>query len=415
MPYILVHVTTVPETFNFFRGLIGYLKEQGFEVHAVSSPGKLLEEVEAREDIFTHAVELPRRITPLEDFVALLKLYRLFTSLKPAIVHGHTPKGGLLAVIAARLARIPVVVYTIHGLPFTTAQGIKRKLLCWSETVACRLANRVFAVSLANKTDAVAQGFCPKEKIQILGSGSCNGVEAEQRFNPQKLAPGTREELRNCYRIKADALVLGYVGRIVRDKGIAELAEAWQSLRRKFPSLYLLLVGPEEPQDPVPATLLSRLKEDPRVIFVGWEGNTPPFYAAMDLLVLPTYREGFPIVPLEAAAMQLPVVATNVDGCSEAVRDGVTGLLVPPRDSQALAAAIERLVLDPELRHRMGQAGRQRALKDFRPEAIWQALYENYLELLNAKVSQRSDFPLRSHPHWGCQLESMRLLAFSLK
>jgi glycosyltransferase involved in cell wall biosynthesis len=387
MAHILVHVTTVPETLNFFRGQIGYLKKQGFEVHAVSSPGELLAEVAAREDISVHAVELPRRITPRQDLVALLKLYRLFTFLKPAIVHGHTPKGGLLAVIAARLARIPGVVYTIHGLPFTTAQGIKRKLLCWSETMACRLADRVFAVSQANKTDAVAQGFCPKEKIQILGSGSCNGVNAEQRFNPQKLAPGTREELRNYYRINPDSLVLGYVGRIVRDKGIAELEEAWQSLRRKFSSLYLLLVGPEEPQDPVPAALISRLKADPRVIFCGWVGNPLPFYAAMDLLILPTYREGFPVVPLEAAAMKLPVVATHVDGCREAVSDGVTGLLVPPRDSQSLAAAIERLLLDPELRHRLGQAGRQRVLQDFRPEAIWQALYENYLELLNARLS----------------------------
>jgi glycosyltransferase involved in cell wall biosynthesis len=384
---ILIHITTVPETLGFCRGQIGYMKERGFDVQAVSSPGKLLEETGAREGIPVYAVDLTRRITPLKDLLSLLKMYRLFTFLKPTIVHGHTPKGGLIAVVAARLARVPVVIYTIHGLPFITAKGIKRQLLRWSETLACRLADRVFAVSQANKRTAVAQGFCPKDKIQILGSGSCNGVEGEERFNPQKLAPGIREELRNSYRINSDALVLGYIGRIVRDKGIATLEEAWQSLRRKYPTLYLLMVGQEEPQDPLPATLMQRLQSDPRVILTGRVGNPIPCYAAMDIVVLPTYREGFPIVPLEAAAMKVPVVATNVDGCSEAVMDGLTGLLVPPRDPQALAAAIERLILDPELRHQMGQAGRQRVLQKFRPEVIWKALYENYLELL--KVTNR--------------------------
>ena len=236
---ILVHVTTVPETLGFFRGQISYMKGRGFEVHAVSSPGKLLEEVATREAISVHAVDLPRRITPFLDLLSLLKLYQLFTVLKPNIVHGHTPKGGLLAVIAARLASVPVVFYTIHGLPFTTAKGMKRYLLCWTEKLACLLADRVFAVSRANKRDAVAQGFCHKNKIHLLAAGSCNGVDSEARFNPEKLAPGVRDALRNSCHIPADALVLGYIGRIVQDKGIATLAEAWQYLRQQDTDLYL--------------------------------------------------------------------------------------------------------------------------------------------------------------------------------
>jgi glycosyltransferase involved in cell wall biosynthesis len=389
MASILVHVTTVPETFNFFRGQIGYLKEQGFEVHAVSSRGSLLEDVAVREEIPIHSVEMTRRITPHRDLIALQKFYRLFSFLKPDIVHGHTPKGGLLGVLGARMAGVPVVVYSIHGLPFTTASGMKRHILCWSEMAACFFADRVFAVSRANLKEALAQGFCQKEKLQVLGNGSCNGVDAEERFNPQKLDLETQEKVKNFYQINRDSLVVGYVGRIVRDKGIAELEESWQSLRQKYSSIYLLFIGPEEMQNPVPKRCMERLKADPKVIFTGSVENPIPFYAVMDILVLPTYREGFPIVPLEAAAMELPVVSTSVDGCVEAVIDGVTGILVPPRDSQALAEAIEKLINKSDLRKKMGRAGREMVLRDFQPKVIWQALYNNYIELCAAKKCWR--------------------------
>jgi glycosyltransferase involved in cell wall biosynthesis len=379
---ILIHVTTVPETLGFLRGQIGYMKKRGFEIHAVSSPGKLLEEAGAREGIPVYAIDMPRRITPLKDLVALFNLYRLFRCLKPGMVHAHTPKGGLLGVLAARLAKVPTVIYGMRGLPFVTATGFKRTILRWSEALACRVADRVIVNSLANRQRAVEAGFCPESKIKVLGNGSSNGVDAETRFNPLKIAPGAREEIRRSHVIPAKSPVLGYVGRIVRDKGIGELADAWQDLRKEFFSLHLILVGPLEPQDPVPPGVLERLELDPRVHFLGSAADPAPFYAAMDLLVLPTYREGFPNTPLEAAAMHLPVVATRVDGCTEAVVDGVTGLLVPPFDSQALAEAIRRLLLNPKMREQLGRAGRQRVLREFEPENIWQDLYQEYINLM---------------------------------
>ncbi len=283
-------------------------------------------------------------------------------------------------------SRVPVVVYGLRGLPYVTARGLKRLLLCGSETLACRLAHRVLANSQANRHQAIAMGFCPQDHIYVLASGSSNGVDAKGRFNPQRLPPGTREEIRGKYNIPSDCLVLGYVGRIVRDKGIVELEEAWQLLREEFPSLYLILIGRLEPQDPVSPQVLERLKADPRVRFTGMVSDPALFYAAMDIFTLPTYREGFPNTPLEAAAMQLPVVATKIDGCTEAVADGVTGLLVPPGDAQALAAAIRQLLLDADQRRLMGKAGRRRVLREFRPERIWQALYENYMELLSTNL-----------------------------
>jgi len=380
---ILVHVTTVPETLGFLRGQIGFMKQRGFEVHAVSSPGKLLEEAGAREGIPVHAVDMPRRITPLKDLVALCKLYLLFRRLKPDIVHAHTPKGGVLGVLAARLAQVPVVIYGMRGLPFVTAMGIKRKLLCWSEKISCLFAHRVIAVSFSIREKALASGFCEETKIHVLGSGSGNGVDAVSHFNPDKYPPHKRAAIKRNLQIPPESLLLGYVGRIVRDKGIVELEATWQVLRQHFTNLYLILVGLLEPQDPVPEPVIARLKSDSRIRFTGWVEDPTPLYAVMDILVLPTYREGFPNTLLEAGAMEVPVVATRVDGCVEAVVDGVTGLLIPPRDSQALAASCSRLLKDSILRQQMGQSGRQRVLRYFRPEKIWEALYKEYISLMN--------------------------------
>ena len=387
---ILVHVTTVPETFGFFRGQISFMKERKFEVHAVSSPGAMLAETAIRENIPVHPIEMSRRITPLADLLALTKLRRLFLTLKPAIVHAHTPKGGVLGTLAARMAGVPIVIYGMRGLPFVTAKGVKRLLLSLSETISCLMADRIFAVSFSIRQTVVRAGICPGNKIHVLAKGSSNGVDSAGRFNPEKLPAGIREEIRQRYRIPLNSLVIGYVGRIVKDKGIVELEEAWQSLRYDFPDVYLLMVGVVEPQDPVPPAVMARLEEDPRVRLTGGVKEMAPLYAAMDILVLPTHREGFPNTPLEAAAMQLPVVATKADGCAEAVVDAVTGFLVEPVNSQELAGAIRVLLRNPQLRKEMGDAGRLRAERDFNPEKIWHELYENYLELLKIKLRSYS-------------------------
>ena len=382
--FLLIHVVTVPDSLVFFRGQLRYLKEQGVQIHAVSSPGEMVTEMGIREDIPIHGIEMAREIDLFKDLRALGKLFTLFRLLKPDIVHAHFPKGGLLGVIAARLARVPIVIYNMHGLRFVTVKGFKRQLLKSSESLSCHLAHRVLAVSNTVRQQAVNYGICEEERISVLALGSINGVDAVGNFNPQRMPSAIRQEFRGRYQIPREAILVGFVGRIVRDKGIAELESAWQLLKNRFPNLFLLLVGPVEGHDPVPPMVLDSLKNEPRVRFAGSVTETAPFYAAMDILVLPTHREGFPITPLEAAAMELPVVATTVDGCVEAVANGVTGFLVPPRDSQALAAAIERLVLDPKLRQQMGLAGRQRVLRDFRPETLWQAQYQHYRELIGA-------------------------------
>lgn len=378
----LLHITTIPMSLVFLKGQVGYMQRQGLRVHALSSPGADLDAFAEREGVEVTAVEMPRRITPLHDLRAVRRIVAAMRRIRPTIVHAHTPKGGLLGMIAAAAYHAPVRVYHMRGLPLMGATGLKRRLLWATEWTACRLAHQVYCVSHSVRQEAVNAGICPPEKIRVLLGGSGNGVDAAGRFDPAQQGDAARAATRARFDIPGDAVVIGFVGRLVRDKGIVELAEAWRALRERHPTLHLLLVGPFEPQDPVPAETEQALREDPRVHLAGMDWNTPPLYAAMDVVALPTYREGFPNVPLEAAAMGLPVVSTRVPGCTDAVADGETGTLVPARDAAALRDAIAAYVADPALRARHGAAGRARVLRDFRQEAIWEALHAEYERLV---------------------------------
>ncbi|MGQ9488809.1 MAG: glycosyltransferase family 4 protein [Armatimonadota bacterium] len=370
---------------NFFRGQIAYLREHGIEVSVICSPGELLEAFVQKEQVPGYGVEMPRRITPLRDVIALIQLVRILRKVRPHLVHANTPKGGLLGMISAWLCRVPVRIYHIHGLPFLTASGWKRRVLRWSEKIACRLAHSVLCVSHSIRQIAVQDDLCAEDKIRVLASGSAQGVDADGRFNPARFGEEARRTLRRAIHIPEEATVIGYVGRIVRDKGMEELAKAWTQLRERYPNLHLLLVGDYEPQDPVSDTVRRLFLNDPRVILTGWVSDTAPYYALMDVLALPSYREGFPNTPLEASAMCVPVVATRIPGCVDAVVDGLTGVLVPARDAQALAEAIERYICQPHLRIQHGRAGRERVLREFRQEVLWQALYEHYQSLMQEK------------------------------
>jgi glycosyltransferase involved in cell wall biosynthesis len=262
-----------------------------------------------------------------------------------------------------------------------TATGARRRLLWTTERIACALSRAVLCVSHSIRDVAVAQHLCPPSKITVLLGGSGNGVDAEGRFDPQR-EPDRRDQTREHLGIPPNADVIGFVGRVVRDKGVVELATAWSTLRDAYPNAHLVIVGPMEPQDPIPRDVEDLLRHDPRVHLTGKVRETAPLYPAMDLVVLPTYREGFPNVPLEAASMELPVVATRVPGCTDAVEDGVTGTLVPARDAAALAVAIGSYLRDPDRRRAHGRAGRRRVLKHFRRDLIWEALRTYYTTLL---------------------------------
>jgi len=365
----------------FLRGQIAHLKRHGYELIAVSSPGEELKRFGKEQDIDVVGVEIPRAIPPLRDTRALAELTSVLRRLRPTIVHAHTPKGGLLGMLAASLARVPVRVYHMRGLPMMTAIGPRRRLLSLTERVSCRAAHQVISVSASIKDIAIAERLCPARKITTLAAGSGNGVDTD-RFDPKALDTGARQTTRARYDIPNNALVLGFVGRIVQDKGVVELLDAAEQLFAEFPSLHLLLVGMLEEKDAVPARVRERLANHPQIHWRGADWNTPPLYAAMDIVALPTYREGFPNVPLEAAAMKLPIVATDIPGCRDAIVHEQTGILIPVRDTTALAGALRRYLTDESLRTRHGESARGRVLAEFRQEAIWNGIHDTYQTLL---------------------------------
>ncbi|MBN1877737.1 MAG: glycosyltransferase family 4 protein [Anaerolineae bacterium] len=381
----LVHITTVPKSLGFLRGQIDFMHWKGLDVHAISSPGEELSEFGQQEGVTIHAITMQRRITPIYDIIALVRLCRLLRHIRPVIVHAHTPKGGLLGMLAAWFTRVPVRVYHIHGLPLMTASGLRRVLLTWSERISCMCAHQIFCVSPSLRQVAIELDLCPENKTTTLGSGTINGIDARSKFNPATLSGQTCEKIRHDWGISATAYVIGFVGRIVRDKGVADLVNAWALLKTQFPDIHLIIAGEFEYQDPIEIETENILHTDPHIHLLGNVRQMPAVYAAIDVVVLPTYREGFGLVLAEASSMELPVVATAVPGCVDAVVDGITGTLVSPHNPEALASAITRYLDNPNLRRRHGQAGRERVLRDFRPEDIWEATYQEYTRLLQEK------------------------------
>lgn len=382
IPVRLVHITTVPQTLFFLRGQAAFFHSNGFEVHAISSPGEDLRRFGDEECVGVHAVPMRRVIAPLHDVVSLCRLWRRFRLLKPDIVHAHTPKAGLLAMLAAALAHVPGRIYHIHGLPLLTSRGLRRLLLGWSDRLACRLAHRVLCVSQSIRELAIAEGLVSAARIEVLGKGSINGVDAEGRFRHSPEVTTAAMQVRRKWKIPTDARVVGFVGRLVREKGVEEVAKAWTVLRQTFPDAHLVMVGGEELHDVVGPEVLRGLREDPRAHLPGHDWETPPLYATMSVLALPTYREGFVVTALEAAAMEVPVVVSNVPGCIDAVVDGETGTLVPVNDWRAVYRAVARYLRDPQLRRCHGVQARERVLRDYRPRLLWEELLLAYRGVL---------------------------------
>ena len=370
----VVHVLTVPDSLVFLRGQPAFMKRHGYRFCVITSPDPRLDGFAAEHEVEVRGVSMQRKITPAQDLRSLLGVLRALRELRPDVVHAQTPKGGLLGILAGAALRVPKRVYYLRGLPLETASGWRRALLWTVEKTACTLATDIVAVSPSLRSRTLALRLAADRKVRVIGRGSGQGVDSE-RF---RLTAGARAASRAEYGYSEREVVFLFVGRLVADKGIEEMTEAWARVAEELPAARLLIVGPEEPRDPVPAGVLERLRADRRVRFTGFLSDVRGAYAAADVLVLPSRREGFPNVPLEAAAMSLPVITTNATGCVDSVEDGVTGKVVAVNDASALAAAMLDYGCDAELRRRHGAAGRRRVVEWFQPECLWRGILEVY-------------------------------------
>lgn len=384
----LVHVTTVPWTLEFLSSHVEMARECGLDVAVVSAPGDLLDDFANAHGVRAFELPFTREITPLRDIGSLRRLSSIFRNQAPHIVHGHTPKAGLLSMTAAAVSRVPVRMYHLHGLPHVTATGWKRAALRMSEQISCRLATRVYAVSPSLMKEASWEPVCDPKKIRVLGSGSIAGVDAVGRFDPARIPADETNALRASLGVHDDAFVVGFVGRLVRDKGIEWLVSAWKQMREVVEQeTHLVLVGPLELRDVLSQDLIKLLEADPRIHTTGFVRNPEAYYRLFDVAVLPSQREGFGMSALEASAMTVPVIASRVTGCVDAVSDGTTGMLVDARDKNELAAALQRYAEDGAVRREHGDNGRSRALKDFNPKHLAFDLMNEYLDALEQQKS----------------------------
>jgi len=400
----VLHVVTSPLTLHMMRGQLRFLREQGFEVFIASAPGSSLEEIARDEGVTAISVPMVRSVSPWNDLCAFWRLWRLMRKLRPTLTNVGTPKAGLLGGLAAWLAGVPCRIYTLRGLRLETERGLKRRLLQFAEWLACRTAHRVVCVSESLRQLVVELGLVPREHTVVLGVGSSNGVDVSH-FAPTLALARRAQALRRRLGVPRNAMVLGFVGRMTPDKGVPELLMAYMQVRRSFPRLYLLLIGSWDEEDPLPADVRHIIETDPQILYLGVVADPTVHYTVMNLFVLPTHREGFPNVLLEAHAAGKAVVTTRATGAIDAVTDGVTGMLVPVGDVAALTDALARLLRDPDLAHRMGRAGRERVSGEFRAERVWAALAQEYDWLLERHALPRSTAvtagtPTKVGPFW---------------
>lgn len=374
----IVRVTTVPGSLRTFcKGLLGELHREGYDIVAVSSPGEDLDAVGRDEGVRTVVVPMRRDIAPRHDVVSLWRMVRVLRRERPVMVHSMTPKAGLVAMAAAWLCRVPVRVHTFTGLVFPTATGMKRRLLMLTDRLTCAFATHVIPEGQGVLDDLRDNGITRKP-MRVLGHGNVRGIDPEH-YSPR--APGVEEAAATLRRRGTVTFV--FIGRLVGDKGINELVGAFTELHRRHSGTRLVLVGaPEAELDPLHPDTIAAVASHPAIEAVGRQDDVRPYLAAADVLAFPSYREGFPNVVIEAGAMGLPAVVTDINGSREIIAHGVNGLIVPPRDTAALLQAMERMVLDPGMRRDMGLKARPMVVQRYEQGYVRRCLKEFYASVM---------------------------------
>jgi glycosyltransferase involved in cell wall biosynthesis len=376
----LIRITTVPISLKILlKGQHRYIAENGYDVLAVSAKGKELQEVAQNENIRVQAVEMTRKITPLRDLKSVWDLYKLFKKEKPLIVHTHTPKAGFTGMIAALLAGVPIRMHTVAGLPLLEAKGIKRKILNIVEKITYSCATKVYPNSLALKKIILKEKFCKPQKLKIISKGSSNGIDITF-FNKNQIANATIESLKKQLNINANDFVFIFVGRLVSDKGINELIEAFSKLNNQ--NVKLLLVGHKETKlDPLQTKTLNEIKQNTSIISVGFQADVRPYFAISNVLVFPSFREGFPNVVMQAGAMGLPSIVSDINGCNEIIIDNHNGMIIQVKNTVAIYMAMKKMIENPVLYEQLKQNSRKRIIENYKQEVVWKAILKEYKSL----------------------------------
>lgn len=379
----LIRITTVPQSIGgLLKGQLNFMS-QYYNVIAISSDGDgLLKEFTDAEKVQSRHVEMTRKITPIKDLIAVYKLFKVFKKEKPFIVHTHTPKAGTLGMLAAKLAGVPNRLHTIAGLPLVEATGSKRLLLNIVEKLTYACATKIYPNSYGLQDIILEHKFTKPEKLKVLGNGSSNGIDTSF-YNSDAISDTEKQEVKNELQIKPEHFVFVFAGRLVADKGINELIEAFTRINKKYNHTKLLLVGTfEENLDPLNSTTMDSIKNHQNIIAVGWQDDVRLHFAISNSLVFPSYREGFPNVVLQAGAMKLPCIVSNINGCNEIISEPENGIIIPVKNTEALYNAMEKMCLLSKQEHEiMGETSRNYIVSKFERQYVWNAILETYKTL----------------------------------
>lgn len=382
----LVRITTIPIALEkLLENQLRFMSDH-YDLILVAANREHLERVGKSQNARVHPVEMTRQITPLQDLKALWHMYRFFRKEQPFIVHTHTPKAGIIGMLAARLAGVPHRLHTVAGLPLLEASGGKRKVLDFVEKLTYACATKVYPNSNGLRAIIEQLRYCPSQKLKVIGNGSSNGINTDY-FDRSLYTPQQRADLRRQWGIADTDFVFVFVGRIVRDKGMHELVDAFKLLENQYPQMKLLLVGDYEPElDPLNRQAMDFFTHSPKVVCTGWVQDVRPFLAISHALVFPSYREGFPNVVMQAGAMDLPVIVSDINGCNEIVEDGVNGLIVPVKNAEALRQAMEKLLSNPGLYAQLSGHARHLIVSRYRQQHMWSLILDEYRALEAAAV-----------------------------
>ena len=377
----LLRITTVPISLKILLKDQLRFMNQYFEVVGVSSNNKELKEVEKDEGIRTIELNMSREITPFKDLVSLVKMVFIILKEKPDIVHTHTPKAGIVGMLASWICRVPNRLHTVAGLPVMEAVGTKKKILLFVERLTYNCATKVYPNSYGLQDYILKNNLAKKEKIKVIGYGSSNGIDTNYFSRTNEILEKA-EAISKEYNLK-DNFIFCFVGRVVRDKGIDELTYAFDKLNKKIKNIKLLIVGKfEDDLDPISNSSKQILKTNQNIINVGFQDDIRPYLALGSVFVLPTYREGFPNVVLQACSMGLSCIVTNINGCNEIIKDNKNGIIIKPKDKDELYSAMKKYVENKKLAEQLSLNIRNDIIKKYDRVKFHKILLDEYNEVV---------------------------------
>lgn len=375
----LIRITTVPlSLLHLLKGQMFFMRKNGFDVIMVSSDGNELQEVLNNEKCKHFVFNLTRRISPFIDLITMFKLYMFFLKQRPDIVHTHTPKAGIVGMLASYLAKVPNRLHTVAGLPLLEAKGIKKIILNIVEKFTYVLATKVYVNSLGLKKIILDNNLIKYDKLKFIGNGSSNGIDTKY-FDPNQYSSKEKNSLKKQLKINKNDFVFIFVGRVVGDKGINELIKAFNIFSSNNDGIKLLIVGSfEEKLDALNQKTKQIINLNKSIIHVGYQKDVRPFFSISNVLAFPSYREGFPNAVLQAGAMGIPSIVTNINGCNEIIMEDKNGIIIPVKNFEAILNAMKKIYFNPSYYHILKNQCRSIIKDSFEQKYFWKELLNEY-------------------------------------